>query len=39
VAIVGGKKSQSGAITFGDWNSPVSLSAPSDAIDISSVGG
>jgi hypothetical protein len=39
VAIVGGKKSQSGAITFGDWNTPVSLSAPSGAIDISSLGG
>lgn len=39
VAIVGGKKDQSGAITFGDWNKPVSLSAPSGAIDISSLGG
>jgi hypothetical protein len=39
VAIVGGKKGRSGTITFGDWNSPVSLSAPSSAIDISSVGG
>ncbi len=39
VAIVGGKKSQSGAITFGDWNQSVSLSAPSGAIDISNLGG
>jgi hypothetical protein len=39
VAIVGGKQSQSGAITFGDWNTPVSLSVPSGAIDISSLGG
>jgi hypothetical protein len=39
VAIVGGKKSQSGTITFDDWNKSVSLSAPSDAIDISQFGG
>jgi hypothetical protein len=39
VAIVGGKKGLSGTITFGDWNEHVSLSAPSGAIDISSVGG
>ena len=39
VAIVGGKKGQSGAITFDDWNKSVSLSAPSDAIDISKFGG
>jgi hypothetical protein len=39
VALVGGKKNQSGAITFDDWNKPVSLSAPSDAIDISQFGG
>ena len=39
VAIVGGKKNQSGTIDFGDWNKPVSLSAPSDAIDISQFGG
>jgi hypothetical protein len=39
VAIVGGKKNQSGTITFGDWNKSVSLSAPSDAIDISQFGG
>jgi hypothetical protein len=39
VAIVGGKKGQSGAITFGDWNKSVSLSAPKGAIDISSLGG
>jgi hypothetical protein len=39
IAIVGGKKSQSGTITFGDWNASVSLAAPKDAIDISVVGG
>jgi hypothetical protein len=39
VAIVGGKKSQSGTITFGDWNASVSLTAPQDAIGISQVGG
>jgi len=38
VAIVGGKN-QSGTITFGDWNKSVSLSAPSDAIDIGQFGG
>ena len=39
VAIVGGKKGQSGTIAFDDWNKPVSLSAPSGAIDISKLGG
>jgi len=39
VAIVGGNRKQSGAITFDDWNKPVSLSAPSGAIDISQFGG
>lgn len=39
VAIVGGKQGLSGAITFGDWNRHVSLSAPSGAIDISKLGG
>jgi hypothetical protein len=39
VAIVGGKKNQSGTITFGDWNESVALSAPSDAIDIGQFGG
>jgi hypothetical protein len=34
-----GNKHQPGAITFGDWNKSVSLSAPSDAIDISQFGG
>jgi fructoselysine-6-P-deglycase FrlB-like protein len=38
VAIVGGKKGQSGAITFDDWNKSVSLSAPSNAIDIGKFG-
>jgi hypothetical protein len=39
VAIVGGKQGESGTITFGDWNSDVSLSAPKDALDISKLGG
>jgi hypothetical protein len=39
VAIVGGKKGESGTITFDDWNKGVSLSAPSNAIDISQFGG
>jgi hypothetical protein len=39
VAISGGRKSQSGTITFDDWNKPVALSAPSGAIDISKLGG
>jgi hypothetical protein len=39
VAIVGGKGNQSGTITFGDWNKPVSLSPPSGAIDLSHFGG
>ena len=38
VAIVGGKN-QSGTIAFDDWNKSVSLSAPSDAIDIGQFGG
>lgn len=39
VAIVGGKKSQSGAITFGDWNKQVSLTAPKHALAVSQLGG
>ena len=39
VALVGGQKDRSGTITFGDWNKPVSLTAPKDAIDISQLGG
>jgi hypothetical protein len=39
VAIVGGKKGQSGAITFDDWNKPVSISAPSKSVDLSKLGG
>jgi len=39
VAIVGGRGNQSGTITFDDWNKHVSLTAPSDAIDISKLGG
>ena len=35
VALSGGKKDQSGTITFDDWNKSVSLSAPSGALDIS----
>lgn len=38
VAIVGGKKSESGAIRFGDWDEPVSLEAPRSAIDLSKLG-
>ena len=39
VAIVGGKAGQSGTIAFSDWNRHVSLTAPSGAIDISTLGG
>lgn len=39
VAITGGNKRQSGTITFDEWNDSVSLSAPSNAIDISKLGG
>ena len=39
VALVGGRGRQSGAITFGDWSDPVSLSAPKGAIDLSALGG
>ena len=39
VAIVGGKKGDTGAIKFDDWNKSVSLSAPSNAVDISQFGG
>jgi hypothetical protein len=39
VALVGGKKNESGTITFSDWNKSVSLSAPNGAIDISQFGG
>ncbi len=39
VALVSGQKGRSGAIRFDDWNKPVSLSAPSGAIDISQFGG
>lgn len=35
VAIVGGTKGASGTISFDNWNKPVSLSAPSGALDIS----
>jgi hypothetical protein len=39
VAIVGGKKGQTGTIAFSDWDKPLSVSAPKDAIDISKLGG
>ncbi len=39
VALVGGKKGQTGSIRFSDWNRHVSLSAPSGALDISQFGG
>lgn len=39
VALVSGQKDRSGTITFDDWDKPVSLSAPSGAIDISQFGG
>jgi hypothetical protein len=39
VAITGGNKGQSGTILFDRWNDSVSLSAPSNAIDISRLGG
>ena len=38
VAIVGGRKGASGTITFADWNTSVSLTAPEDAIDASQFG-
>jgi hypothetical protein len=38
VAIVGGKKGDSGSIRFSDWNAPVSISAPKNALDISQLG-
>ena len=38
VAIVGGRKSESGAIRFGGWNRKVSLRAPKNAIDLSKLG-
>ena len=39
LAIVGGKRGQSGTIGFDNWNESVSLSAPSHALDISQFGG
>jgi hypothetical protein len=38
VALVGGEKGQTGTIAFGDWNEPVPLGAPKNAIDISQFG-
>jgi hypothetical protein len=39
VALVGGKKGETVNLAFGDWNKPVSLAPPKDAIDISQFGG
>jgi hypothetical protein len=39
VALVGGRKGQSGTIAFDDWNKAVSLAPPKSAIDISQFGG
>lgn len=39
IALVGGKKGQTGTIAFGDWNKATSLSAPKNALDISQFGG
>lgn len=39
VALVGGKKGQTLNLAFDDWNKPVSLAPPKDAIDISQFGG
>jgi len=39
VAIIGGKKNQSGTISFDDWNKSFSVSAPKNALDISKLGG
>jgi hypothetical protein len=39
VALVGGKKGQTGTIAFDDWNKAASLTAPKSAIDISQFGG
>jgi hypothetical protein len=39
VAIAGGRQKDSGTITFGDWDEPVSFSAPKGAVDISELGG
>ncbi|HEY3551984.1 MAG TPA: hypothetical protein VGK69_13110 [Gaiellaceae bacterium] len=39
LALAGGNKKQSGRITFDAWNKSVSLSAPSDAIDITNLTG
>jgi hypothetical protein len=39
VALVGGKANQSGTITFGDWSKHVALTVPSNAIDLSKIGG
>jgi hypothetical protein len=39
VALVGGRKNESGTITFGAWNEPVLMAVPEDTIDISRLGG
>jgi hypothetical protein len=38
VALVGGRKGQTGSIGFGNWNESVSLTAPRNAIDYSRFG-
>jgi hypothetical protein len=38
VAIVGGKQSELGSVTFDSWNESVSLAPPKDAIDVSQLG-
>jgi hypothetical protein len=39
VAIVGASSGNSGAVTFGNWNESVSVSAPKGAVDLGSIGG
>ncbi len=39
IAIVAPNSGKNGAITFGDWNKTVSISAPKGAIDMSKLGG
>jgi hypothetical protein len=39
VAIVGSGSAHAGAVTFGNWNESVSVSAPKGAVDLGSIGG
>jgi hypothetical protein len=39
IALVAPNNGNEGAITFGDWNKTVSISAPKGAVDLSSLGG